>query len=1271
MIGPGAFDAIEILSALLAIGAAVLLVLVLQYVRLLRESAKLEADIGLAETTADIGYWSRKIGTPNTRWSDGMFRIFGQDQGTFVPSPETIMPQVHPDDVAALMHLLDPVATGGAGGNAEARITTPAGTVKHLVLAIRYRFEADKAAEYFGVAVDVTARKQAEAATVAREEQLQRALTAMGAAVWEIHVASGAMTASGRWAEILGHDPGRFVINADIHRALLHPDDAPRVLEAFRVHLSSPTPLDIEYRMQRRQGGYAWVHVRGRLQDDRRKMIGTAVDVTERRTSGERLQKQAREATLLQEGVRLTAAATSLSDALRAIIDMVCATIGWPVGHAFVTDEEHLELRPLDIWRDSDAERYQRLSQLNRSIRFAPGVGLPGEVWLTERPVWVSNMRTSPLFAHLKDMQGLGAAVAFPIRVRGETVAVVEFLSDRVQREDEDLLRVFESLGLQIGSVIERQNADEELRRSRESLALALQVTQVGYFELTPVGTGFWSPRAREICGIKDPEFELTREKFIRMIVADDLPEFLADLEEVEMRHTALDHELRIRTPSGDVVWVHFQSVRQLDRDGKHVRTIGFLRDISQRKSTERSVVESERKYRSLIESSMIGLMIQRRNKAVFCNLAHARQLGYDRIEDVLALKDLDVHRLPEDKGKSEQQWQLFLSGEASGKVRQFAMIDRFGRKRWWEVIGQLIDWDGEAAWQSMIVDVTDRVEREAELGAARDRLKNQADELAELAQNLEAERARAEEANAAKSRFLAMMSHELRTPLTGILGLSDLLKASGLNVEQQELQLLLTRSARALLDLLNDILDFSKVEAGHLEIERVPFRLNEVINDVVNLFATVASEKGIVLETELPGTFWNALVGDPKRLRQVLTNLIGNAVKFTQKGQIVLSLAQERIDDGGLWLRFAVTDSGIGISPQAAERLFKPFVQADSSTSRMYGGTGLGLAICKRLVTAMGGEISVDSTPGKGSRFSFFVRVGHAQLGQLAQPASPAEAPTKLPPLRILVAEDNETSRRIVHAMLARQGHTIETVNNGAEALSAVIANAYDVVLMDMQMPVMDGADATRAIRALDGDRRRVPVIALTADVVAANRGGYFAAGVDDIVAKPIDWQELTRAIAKRLGMGKRGLAEEPAPATPAPPPRVETPEPVVEAPKPTAAAANALVLDETMLKSLVDALGEEIFAPMVITFRANMIQYRDELSAAVAAGDLKKAKRTAHALKGLCAQFGAPHASRLAKIIEVDSQSLADIAPMLSDVADAVQATERALAVRFPGHV
>ena len=698
---------------------------------------------------------------------------------------------------------------------------------------------------------------------------------------------------------------------------------------------------------------------------------------------------------------------------------------------------------------------------------------------------------------------------------------------------------------------------------------------------------------------------------------------------------------------------MHIRAVRQFDKAGQPVRSVGFIRDISAQKMAERSLAENERKFRGLIEDSIQGLVIHRRYKPLFCNLAFARQHGYTTIDQVLALDSLAIHRVPEDVFDVDDLWRRGLAGEFDGVVREIAIVDQHGRRKWLETLWHMIDWEGQPACQMIVMDITERKERERELAAARDRLKTQADELAGLAHNLTFERERAESASAAKSQFLAMMSHELRTPMTGVLGMADLLLMSEQTDEQKELTQILIRSARALLDLLNDILDFSKIEAGQLDIESTPFRLSDVIADVKNLFSSVVAGKGLSLETRLPPTYRNRVIGDPKRLRQVLFNLVGNAIKFTAKGSIVLTLAQESVEGGGMRLKFSIADTGIGMSQADMERLFRPFVQADVSTARKYGGTGLGLAICKRLVTAMGGEISAESTQGQGSVFRFSLLVGHDQLGEEAAPASaqaiePPASAALAAKHRILLAEDNETSRRLIATMLTRLGHTVDTAEDGVEAVAKAKVGTYDLVLMDMQMPVMDGPEATREIRKLGGAHATLPIIALTADVIADNRAAYFAAGVNAIAAKPVDWPALEAEIVRQVeGAATRGHA------------------PLAKSPP----AQDASLLDNAMIDSLVNALGMDVFAPMITTFRNNMAQYRDDLAAAVKAGDLRKVKRTAHALKGLCAQFGAPHASSLAKFIEVESKSLDEVEPMLAQIAAAVVDTEQALAKRFPG--
>jgi signal transduction histidine kinase/DNA-binding NarL/FixJ family response regulator len=465
-----------------------------------------------------------------------------------------------------------------------------------------------------------------------------------------------------------------------------------------------------------------------------------------------------------------------------------------------------------------------------------------------------------------------------------------------------------------------------------------------------------------------------------------------------------------------------------------------------------------------------------------------------------------------------------------------------------------------------------------------------------------------AEAAARARSEFLAVMSHEIRTPLNGVIGVAELLDGMELGPAQKQHVRLIRESGDHLLTLINDILDLSRLEASGIQLEETDFEPHALAGGVIAMFRAQAEAKGLRLTAEIGADVPGWLNGDPGRLRQVLLNLIGNAIKFTDCGRVALHLAMGNAVDGRVRLVFSIADTGIGIAPEAIETMFNAFTQADGSISRRFGGSGLGLAICRRLVERMGGTIRVDSEPGAGSTFRF-----DAVLRPGAEPrAAPAPSPeaSDAPSLRILLAEDNPTNRLVAVRLLERLGHRADAVGNGAEAIAALRGSAYDLVLMDVMMPEMDGLAATREIRAGHAGDPGIPVVGLTAGSYANSVADCIDAGMNAVTTKPVTTARLKAAIAEGLAIadGRAALADH-APAR---------------------------------LRDLVDALGAEAVRDIVRTFAEDTRCNLAAMRRAAEQGGTQQVYRIAHSVAGAARNVGADALAERAAATERNAGNL-----------------------------
>lgn len=724
---------------------------------------------------------------------------------------------------------------------------------------------------------------------------------------------------------------------------------------------------------------------------------------------------------------------------------------------------------------------------------------------------------------------------------------------------------------------------------------------------------------------LREREEGLAAMVFASLLVALIVAQLLGS----RLQHVISDPILQLAQTAFTVAIEKNYSVRATARGGQEISFLyeqfnGMLDGIQKRDSElesaraelEQRVAERTSYLNALVETSPLGIVTTDRSGRVrMCNSAFEGLFEYGREEIIGA--ELDGLVAPPELMEEVMDYTRRIVGGESIRVttkrrrKNGTLVDV-------EMYGMVLSVGGERVGELVLYhDISERKRAEQALREAKEM---------------------AESANRAKSNFLANMSHEIRTPMNGIIGMTQLALEADLTSEVREYLDMVKSSADSLLTLLNDILDFSKIEAGKLEFESSPFAVRDTVDRTIRTFALLARRKGLALAWQVAPEVPEWLLGDSGRLRQVLVNLVGNAIKFTERGEVALSAGVRERGPDWTELHFTVRDTGIGIPRDKQAAVFAAFTQADPSTTRKYGGSGLGLAIAHRLVRMMGGSINLESEPGKGSAFCFTVRL--ALPGKQFRPPAPSKpvvAPgqSRLAGRRILLAEDNEVNRRLATRLLERRGCTVLAASNGREVLAIWEREKVDLVLMDVQMPDIDGLEATRLIREREKTARRghLPIITVTAHAMKGDREICLASGADGYISKPLEPEQLFSAIEQCLAGRKPAGASAPV--------------------------AHAL-------EALERCQGDrKLFAEIIELFGESSRDLLEEIESCIARGDLAGLKNSAHTLKGSVGVFGKGPAYNAVEELESGArrEDLAAVRASLGPLREALEALNRSL--------
>ncbi|MBK5969963.1 PAS domain S-box protein [Thiorhodovibrio winogradskyi] len=1011
--------------------------------------------------------------------------------------------------------------------------------------------------------------EQATAALQKTEERFRYAMDATQDGIWDWQMAKDSVYYSPGYARMLGYQPGELTPNKGAWLQLLFSGERESIATNLSHQLPSGT-LSLEYRLRTKTGGYRWVLGRGKVVERDAdgtpiRVVGTHVDITERKTAE----------LILRSYRQIVETASDMLIFLDRELRYQIVNPAYATCHG--STPEQLHGQPLEAVEDAEV-----FAQVHPHLQ----AGLAGKI--RKFAVRCKNTDGQPRWIDAEQR---------PFFQRGKVVGLVVSFHDITEIHEARIALEAERAHLEA----EVTARTAELRMQTERLTLATEAGGVGIWTWNPdSGTITWDTQVRELYGLSSQDATPSVETWKRWVRREDFPRLMVSVRRVlNGKRQIFYHVFRIRARNGQERYIAARG-RLLPPTAEGERLmLGVNWNVTDEQRTAAALRVSEANANAVVNASPVPLAITHKSDGV-CHLnpAFVATFGYD-LDEIPTWSHWWSRAVPEPAERArtlsmlQQQLTTITQANNPSDPLEIKVRRRDGREA---VVVIRVTQMGHDKQLNTLYDITELVQA----------------------------RVAAQQAARAKSDFLSHMSHEIRTPLNAALGMTEVLERTHLDAEQLHLVRQVRMAGRSLLEILNDILDISRIEAGAMQIEQRAFALPSVLNSLEALLSSAAHQKKIRLAISTPPAIDGALLGDARRLKQVLINLVGNAIKFTKHGEVWVEITRLEETTEEIGLRFEVVDTGIGIPPEMLELLFQAFVQGSVGVTRRFGGTGLGLAICKHLVEAMGGTIGAESLPGIGSLFWVDLTFGRTtetpeQPETLEPSASPFTGEPRLDGARMLLVDDSAMNREVGERLLMLEGAHITLASDGRKALELLreYPRDFDAVLMDIQMPNMDGITATRRIRGELG-LTDLPIVALTAGVLPAQQAAALEAGMNAVLIKPLETDRMVATLRQCMGL-------EPASGSRAPPPSTKVAEPFPEIPG----------IDPVQVNQITGgspALFENLLSLFVADAPSSLTKTREALKV----NDRMLASRLMHSLRGNASILGAPGIMDAAKALQ-----------------------------------